>query len=188
MGAPRSRGFVLAGGESSRMGRDKALLPYGNSTLVEHVAAQAAAAAGSAALIGRPERYRGLGYPVFEDLVPARGPLGGVVTALSATDAPWNLIVACDMPGVTAEFLSMLIEAAVRSGGDCLVPVSPSGRLEPLCAVYHRDALGRLKGALDRNLLALGEAVRGPRLATWPAAEAGFFRNLNVPQDLEHDR
>jgi molybdenum cofactor guanylyltransferase len=181
-------GFVLAGGQSSRMGRDKALLPYGAVTLVEHVASQVAAAAGSATIVGGRERYGGMGYPVVQDFVPGCGPLGGITTALRISKVPWNLIVACDMPAVTAEFLRGLFEEAERRGGVCLVPVSESGRLEPLCAVYHRDCLARLSDALNNNVLAVRDAVAGLRTVLWSAPNAGFFRNLNTPEDLEGHR
>jgi molybdopterin-guanine dinucleotide biosynthesis protein A len=167
------------------MGRDKALLPFGDATMVEQIASQVAAAAGSATIVGHPERYRGLGYPVVEDFTPGCGPLGGVTTALRISEASWNLIVACDMPALTTKFLTMLLEEAERSGGDCLVPISPSGRLEPLCAVYHRGSLDRLSGALDRNVLAMQDAVAGPRMVQWPIPETAFFRNINTPQDFE---
>jgi molybdopterin-guanine dinucleotide biosynthesis protein A len=184
----RRAGFVLAGGQSSRMGRDKALLPYGGVTLVEHVASQIAAAAGSAMIVGGRERYGGLGYPVVDDFTPGSGPLGGVTTALRISEAPWNLIVACDMPDVTADFLRALLEEAERCGGDCLIPVSESGRLEPLCAAYHRASLSRLCHALDNNVLALRDAVAGACAVLWHTPHAAFFRNLNTPEDLERHR
>src|ERR1700686_3791867 len=72
----RRSGFVLAGGASSRMGRDKALLAYGETTLLEHVARAVRDAVGSVTLIGGPDRYGELGYAVFRDIVPGCGPLG----------------------------------------------------------------------------------------------------------------
>src|SRR6058998_1400393 len=94
-------GFVLVGGRSSRMGRDKACLPLQGRTLLEHVAAAVAAAAGSVTLVGSPERYQNLGFRVIADSLPGCGPLGGIHTALGASPADWNLIVACDMPGIS---------------------------------------------------------------------------------------
>src|SRR5271163_1224329 len=98
-------GYVLAGGRSTRMGRDKALLPLGDSTLLDHVAQCVRQAAGNVTIIGPPDRYASLGYPVTADLVTNCGPLGGLYTALSITETDWNLMVACDMPGLTAHFL-----------------------------------------------------------------------------------
>ncbi len=106
-GDQKSRaGFVLAGGRSSRMGRDKALLPLDGRTLIDRVAGLVQRAAGNVTLIAPEGRY--MGYPVIPDLIANQGPLGGLYTALSATKASWNLLVACDMPGVTLEFLENL--------------------------------------------------------------------------------
>jgi molybdopterin-guanine dinucleotide biosynthesis protein A len=89
-------GFVLVGGNSSRMGRDKARLPFHGTTLVEHVASTVADAAGSVTLVGAPERYASLGFPMLVDSRTGAGPLAGIHTALASSPAAWNLIVACD--------------------------------------------------------------------------------------------
>ncbi len=81
------------------MGRDKAYLPVSGGILVTRVAGAVEAAAGNVALVGDPERYADLGYPVVADRYPGQGPLGGILTALGEKAAEWNLIVACDMPG-----------------------------------------------------------------------------------------
>src|SRR5512142_2916527 len=114
--ASRSAGFVLAGGRSSRMGQDKALLPWKGSTLIESVAREVFNAAGSVTLIGSPERYGSLGFPVISDKIQGCGPLGGLHAALSVTTAEWNILVACDMPAVTSELLKELLAAAEVSG------------------------------------------------------------------------
>src|SRR5258708_22440353 len=160
-------GFVLVGGRSSRMGRDKALLPAGSRTLVEQIADAVGQACGSITLIGPPERYAFLGLPVMPDAAPGLGPLGGLCTALRATRAEWNLMVACDMPGLTSEFLRELIQAAVRAGKDCLVPETDRG-LEPLCAVYHARVLRAAEAALERKLLKMQDFVRQLDVCTWP--------------------
>src|SRR5205823_3133619 len=93
-------GFVLVGGRSSRMGRNKALLRYKSNTLLEHVAKQVLGVAGNVTLIGDPAAYERFGYPVYPDRVPDCGPLGGIYTALSRTQNNWNLIIACDLPSI----------------------------------------------------------------------------------------
>ncbi|MBV8843822.1 MAG: molybdenum cofactor guanylyltransferase [Bryobacterales bacterium] len=176
-------GYVLVGGRSSRMGRDKALLAAGPRTLVEQTADYVKKAAGNATLIGSPERYAFLGLPVIADRVEGHGPLGGLYTALRDTTADWNLIVACDMPGITPDFLRTLFEAAEKSGKECLVPVVAGG-LEPLCAIYHARVLSAAESAVKAKRLKMQDFVRGLDAVLWPIEDAHLVRNLNTPEEL----
>jgi len=190
-----SAGFVLTGGRSSRMGQDKATLPWRGATLVEHVAACVRAATGSSAsfgnvtLVGAPERYARLGLTTdvhpgltaVADRYQDCGPLGGICTALEITSADWNLIVACDMPGVTADFLSGLLDAAEAAGVDCLVPES-SGGLHPLCAVYHRRAGPAAKRQILSKSFKMHDFVANLQALTFPTA-AAFVENINTPRE-----
>ena len=173
---------MLAGGKSSRMGRDKALLPFRGGALAGHVAATVAAAAGSATLIGDPRKYGHLGYAVLPDRSPGAGPVGGIESALSCTAADWNLVLACDMPGISAEFLRGLLDAAERLNADALVPAGPSGRLEPLSAV-HRRCLATLRGALGAGIRKITDALAGLEVALWTVDDAACFKNLNTPEE-----
>jgi len=176
-------GFVLVGGASSRMGRDKARLPFEGRTLVEHVAAIVAQAAGSATLIGAPERYADLGFARLADTHPGWGPLGGIYTALGASQAAWNLIVACDMPGLEATFLKSLIAAAEASEADCLIPLSPSGRIEPLCGVYHSRCAAAIGKALESGVRKITAALGELRVDIRNFGEARWFSNINTPEE-----
>jgi molybdopterin-guanine dinucleotide biosynthesis protein A len=186
-GSPRSRaGFVLTGGRSSRMGRDKAVLPWGDATLVEHIARCVLAATGDGTafgdvtLVGAPERYAHLGLPTIADRYENCGPLGGLCTALEVTPAEWNLVVACDMPGVTVEFLSALFDAAEASGADCLVP--EANGWHPLCAVYRARARSAAKRQLLGKSLKMHDFLARLRVVAWPSADV-FVQNVNTPQD-----
>ncbi len=171
-------GFVLAGGKSSRMGRDKALLPFRGGTLVEAVAAAVAEAAGRVTLIGDPERYGCFGLPVVADRYPGWGPLAGIHAALTLDQADWNLVVACDMPELTPAFLRSLLEAAEAAGADCLLPKS-AGLPEPLCAVYHRRILPVIQAAMERGVRKVTTGLEGLRMAS-PDFPESCFRNLNT--------
>jgi molybdopterin-guanine dinucleotide biosynthesis protein A len=183
-------GYVLVGGKSSRMGRDKALLPFRGGILAGQVAAVVARAAGSVALIGDPQKYGHLGYQVLPDRCPGAGPAGGIESALSYTTADWNLVLACDMPAMKTEFLHGLMEAAERLGVDALIPAGPSGRPEPLCAVYHRRCGAVLRLALEAGVRKVTRALDGLNVLTWTVDDAGWFENLNTPEEwsaYQHD-
>jgi len=175
-----SAGFVLCGGRSSRMGRDKGLLPVDGKTLVERTGERVRAAAGSVTLIGLPERYAHLGLPVAPDLVADCGPIGGLYTALKMTHAEWNLLVACDMPGLTVEFLGELLAAAIKRGSACLVPETESGQ-HPLCAVYHRRAVGAVEFAIQHKRFKMHDLIQLLEAASWPVRDAAVLENVNTP-------
>lgn len=177
-------GFVLVGGRSTRMGRDKALLSIGDGTLVDHVA-KSVQSAGNVTLVGPPERYESLPYKVVPDLVEDRGPLGGLLTAMKSVEADWYLIVACDLPGITAGFLSDLLNEAEITIGECVIPLTDAG-LEPLCAVYHRRVLDKVQAALDRNDLKMQDFVSTLGLEVVPVSEPALLRNVNTPEDYSH--
>src|SRR5579863_6827128 len=161
-----TRGFVLVGGASRRMGRDKALMPLGDLTMVEQIARRVRAAAGNVTLIGSPKKYGHLSLPVIADEIENCGPLGGLYTALRHTESDWNLLVACDMPDVTETFLRQLIGAAEDSDADCVVP-EIDGKIDPLCAVYHRSLLTATESAIHRKLFKMQDFVSTNRTCYW---------------------
>jgi molybdopterin-guanine dinucleotide biosynthesis protein A len=165
------------------MGQDKALLCVKGRTLVEHVAGEVRRAAGNATLVGNPSRYTYLGYPVIEDIFPGCGPLSGIHAALTLSTADWNLVVACDMPEVTAEFLGTILRRALAGSADAVLPAGPSGPPEPLCAAYHRRSLTAIHGALAAGVRKVTDGLHGLEIDIWRVADARYFHNLNTPQE-----
>ena len=146
----RTAGFVLAGGRSSRMGQDKALLSFTpHAPLVSHIAGLVGQAAGSAILLGPAAKYGSLGFECWEDLRAGQGPLAGLETALFRTASPYNLIVACDLPGVQSSTLTELLDQAIRQNAPCTLLRDVTGRVHPLCGVYHPICLSHIQSALD---------------------------------------
>ena len=182
-GCASTAGYLLVGGRSSRMGRDKALLPFHGVALAQAIGGTVRAAAGSCVLVGDPSTYAGLGLSVIPDLYPGEGPLGGILTALYHTAADWNVIVACDMPEVSAGFLERLLGCASQSFQDVLAPASCCGRLEPLCSVYHRRSAWALGAAFARGARKVADALAEVRLATLTVPDVRIFENVNTPRD-----
>ena len=186
--------FILAGGESSRMGQPKALLPLNGTPLVLYVARLIAPVAASAVVIGPPATFQSLGLRVLSDDFPAAGPLGGIATALRAAEKPWNLIVACDLPFLTRAWLEYLVARAFASQADAVIPMNERGA-EPLCAMYHQRCAAPIREALARGTRKVTDGLALLRVeniapAEWKAFDSdGFlFKNMNSPAEYEEAR
>jgi molybdopterin-guanine dinucleotide biosynthesis protein A len=181
-------GFVLAGGRSSRMGEEKALLRLGGRTLLERALEKAREVAASVHIAGPAERFAAYGE-VVEDVYPGRGPLGAIHAALSASRTELNLMLAADMPFVEAEFLRRLAAEAERCGAVVTVPRGGGG-LQPLCAVYRRSFAAVAQAALEQgenkiDRLFAPPTTRVVEVGREPgfAFGEGMFDNLNTPED-----
>ncbi|MGE5323818.1 MAG: molybdenum cofactor guanylyltransferase [Actinomycetota bacterium] len=140
-------GFVLAGGKSTRMGRDKAALLLDGRTLLEHALATLGQVCREAVILGSRQLYGGYSAKVVEDIFPGCGPLSGIHAALSHSGTEFNLIIAVDTPFLSAEFLSFMAERAVTSGAVVCTP-EIGGYRQPLCSVYSRAFLPIAEAAL----------------------------------------
>ena len=184
-------GYVLAGGKSTRMGRDKALLEIGGKPLIRSAVNLLRALTDQVAVLGPEENYDFLGVPVFPDLVPSRGPLSAIYTGLERSGTAVNLFLACDMPLMEGTFLELLVERAARA--DAVLMRLDDGSLEPLCAVYNRSCLPAVKANYEGQRFKLSDLF--PEMRTHYLTEADLqvlgldrriFTNLNDPGDLKH--
>jgi molybdopterin-guanine dinucleotide biosynthesis protein A len=182
--------FVLAGGRSSRMGRDKALVPVGERTFLQIALDNASAVCPKPIIVGPRSLYASYGE-VIEDLVPGCGPLSGIHAALSVTTSDLNLVVSVDMPLMDSKFLPWLISTAATDKAVATVPRS-GGRLQPLCAVYRRTILPEIEAALAHGRYkvdALFAKVPTRVIAEEECRSAGFhpdiFRNINTLEEYE---
>ena len=179
--------YILAGGRSSRMGRDKAVLEIDGQTLLDR-AIELGRAAGDVVVVGDPTKYQA-SVPVVADIYPDHGPLGGIHAALKQTMTECNLVLAVDMPFVAPEFLRRLLSESLRNTATVTIPRTSRG-FEPLCAVYRREfaivaerALEEGRNKID-SLLAQLETriIEGTELIRQGFSEE-MFRNLNTPED-----
>jgi molybdopterin-guanine dinucleotide biosynthesis protein A len=150
---------ILAGGASARMGKDKGLLKLLGDPIIVRTASVVEPLVASVTIIGEPEKYGPLGIPVIPDRTfrpkgvreHKFGPLAGIATALSASSKPWNLILACDLPYLTTEWLAWLISKGVESRAQVVLPRT-SGGLEPLAAIYRKECFAPIIAALERGV------------------------------------
>jgi molybdenum cofactor guanylyltransferase len=128
--------FILVGGASSRMGKDKSQLRFGGRTSVQIIAAELQTVARSVMTVGAQGPLAG-NLLNIADSRPNWGPLAGIQAALGHAGSEYCLIVACDFPFVTGQLFGTLLHCMNES--DALVPLQSDGRLQPLCAVYRRS-------------------------------------------------
>jgi molybdopterin-guanine dinucleotide biosynthesis protein A len=188
-------GFVVAGGQSRRMGRDKALLPWEGATLLEHAVQRLQPLCGEVHILSGPGlRYLDLGLPVHTDALADAGPLAGVLAGLTTMQGPdaLGLFLAVDLPFVTVELLDALAQAA--AGHDAVAPVTAFGP-QPLCAAYRsrcQAAITRRLAAGERRMTSFWPDVRVRRFdeaALRPFGDpARLFLNVNTSDDLRRMR
>ncbi len=182
--------FILAGGKSTRMGADKAFVPLHGRPLLARVLELAHAVTADVRIVGSAEKFASFG-PVVEDIFRDSGPLAGIHAALRNSSSDLNLILAVDVPFVSAEFLHYLVARAQDSAAVVTV-AHAAGGWQPLCAVYRREFAGTAEAALRAGhfkIDALFNTVPTQVIRETELEEAGFtvsiFRNLNTREELE---
>lgn len=183
---------IQAGGESRRMGKDKALMPFLGKTLIERVIERLSGIADELLVTtNKPESYAFLGLLLAQDLIPGRGALGGLYTALSAASYPLVAVVACDMPFASASLLTFQRDLLLQLGFDAVIPRTAGGT-EPFHAIYDRaSCLPAVQAAIqaDKWRVDAWFARANVRLLapeeTHPHDPQGLaFWNVNTPEDL----
>jgi molybdenum cofactor guanylyltransferase len=130
---------IQAGGLSSRMGQDKALMPFLDRPLIAHLVDRLKGSADELLVTtNHPQNFAFLGVPLFSDILPGLGALGGLYTALFVSSQPLVAVIACDMPFIEPALLRAQLDLLQKEGADIVIPRSPDG-LEPLHAVYRRE-------------------------------------------------
>lgn len=140
-------GIILAGGKSRRVGKGKALLKIGDKRIIEMVVEKLEATFDDTLIVtGSPFNYQFLGVKVIRDIVPEKGPLGGIYTGLLSSKSEYNFICACDMPFLNTRLLKFM--ASEVTNCDLVVPVV-GGFVEPLHSIYSKRCLSAIKSHLE---------------------------------------
>jgi molybdopterin-guanine dinucleotide biosynthesis protein A len=192
-------GIVLAGGSSSRLGEDKALIRVAGCSLIERVVDVLRPLVSDLLLVTQGERltsdaepFADLHVPTVADVYPGVGTLGGLHAGLSAIHGEYGLVVGCDMPFLNADLLRFMISQAC--GYDVVMP-RVAEYYEPLHALYAR----RCAPAIERSILAGRRRIRHaladlriryieePEIDRYDPDHLSFF-NVNTPEELERAR
>jgi molybdenum cofactor guanylyltransferase len=170
------------------MGRDKAFLELGGTTLLKNALALARAVAGEVKIVGDPARF-GEFAAVVRDIYPGRGPLGGIHAALAESQSELNLIIGVDLPFLEVGFLQLLVSAAKASGALVTVP-RVGNYYEPLTAVYRKgfsvlaeEALSANRNKVDAMFSQISLRVVNEEEIVRNGFSPAMFRNVNTPED-----
>lgn len=192
--------FILVGGRSNRMGRDKASIGFGATTLVEKAAntiTEAMPVAKVTLVAANDQQFAPVsslvyGHPMIFDIHQNRGPLGGIHAAMAFSNSPWIFVLACDMPFVTAELIRFL--DVFKSGDvDAVIPEQSDGNLQPLCGFYRVAGClpiieKLLEGNMSESMFGALKRVKTKIVKADRFSDlAGFnhlFVNLNTPEDV----
>jgi molybdopterin-guanine dinucleotide biosynthesis protein A len=173
-----TNGFILAGGQSRRMGRDKAALEWGDGSLLDHMVQLLSTVAGRVRIVGRGE---------LPDRIPGKGPLGGILTALEATETEENLMVAVDLPLLTEAFLREFHTRFLASPRPLLA--CRVDQTFPLCLGVRKSLRSEVARRLADEDLAIQTFIKETDAEI---LEGGFsptmFTNVNTPEDWKRLR
>lgn len=183
-------GVILAGGKSSRMGTDKALLKLGPYYVIERIAGALRTMVDEVVIVtDRSKRYAKYGDRTISDIMPGHGPLGGIHAGLVQAAHPWMLVTACDLPFISVPVARLMIECAADY--DAVVP-RYRGYAEPLYALYNKNCLevmeqhlvrgqGKIRGLYDEIRVRYLEEEEMSLVE--PHLKRAFI-NLNTPKDM----
>jgi molybdopterin-guanine dinucleotide biosynthesis protein A len=188
---------VIAGGQSSRMGTDKSFVDIGGQPILGRIldSVRDLGQAETFLVANRPAAYTRFGLPIFSDVIPDKGSLGGIYTALYHSQQPYTLVVACDMPFLKPDLLRFLLSFRdVPPSPDVIVPrvdKYPQG----LLAIYHKNCLSPIEARLNADKL----KVIGfyPQVQVTYLDEKDYhpydpdghsFMNVNTPEELAEAR
>jgi len=181
--------FILAGGKSTRMGRDKAFVVLEGRTLLERMLDLAQSATAEVRIVGDPGKFSNFAT-VVEDVFPGCGPLAGIHAALRSSPTDLNLILPVDIPFLSPEFLKFLIERS-RAAAATVTVVGISGSWQPLSAIYRRTFADLAEEALRVGRYKIDALFAQTQIEVISESDlrtAGYspqiFRNLNTPDDL----
>ena len=176
--------FVLAGGKSSRMGSDKGSMPLKGKPMISYILHTLRQIELSVKIIANNGNYDSFGFPVVQDVVEEKGPLGGLLTAFEHTKADAVLLISCDMPFIPEETIRELMNCGDFS---TIVAVQVSDRINPLLALYPVSLQEEVKTRISAERLKMTDFIleNKHKLVTSGAGnDPKYFRNINTQQEL----
>ncbi|QGY43282.1 NTP transferase domain-containing protein [Maribellus comscasis] len=183
-------GIILAGGKSSRMGKDKALLELKEQTLLQRAIHFCQSFCDEILISSNSLEHEVEGIQIVSDEISDCGPIGGIYSCLKKSKNDWNFVISVDAPFVEMDFVSFLV--AQKDSFDAVVPVHKNGR-EPLIALYHKKLLPVIETRLitgDYKMQFLLQKVHTNYIDAkgWIKKYPRLFFNINYPEDLKTEK
>jgi molybdenum cofactor guanylyltransferase len=177
-------GILMAGGKSSRMGRDKGLMFFRGRPMARHVLDPMAMVCQRILVSANDPAYGMFGFELVKDEIAEFGPVGGLMSALRQSDSEMNLVLSCDIPLISHTLLVDLLRTPFEANA---LVVRNNADIHPLIGVYRRGALAELERAVREGEHKLKVALERMGFETFEVADAdaGQLMNMNTPQDIE---
>ncbi len=177
-------GIILAGGKSSRMGTNKALMQYRGLPFIQHIINTMKPLVDQILIVGKPEEYTDLKLRCVDDIFPESGPVGGIHAGLENSKSPYNLVLSCDIPLITEQILMELIEN-INENND-VVLIESNGQAHPLIAIYQKHCKDLFDDLLIRGENRLLSALDQLRVKTICLSDPNelYVTNINHPSTL----
>ncbi|MDC7228113.1 MAG: molybdenum cofactor guanylyltransferase [Spirochaetales bacterium] len=177
--------LILAGGESRRFGSNKALAPFGDTTLIEHIISRLEPLFEEIIIsANNPEIYSRLGLPVCEDLLPETGPLAGLHAGLKAAASDYVFVTACDMPYVTPDIIGQMRSILVKTNPDAIVPAR-NGFIEPFHGFYSKRLILEIEATEQSASGGMFSFIQKVKSQALPCSDEKIFININTPEKLD---
>lgn len=190
MSSRKITGMVLAGGQSRRMGQDKALMPLNSDfTLLEWAIDRLDKVCSEVFILSSDPKHIHEHTRLIPDSIDAKGPMSGILAGLMSSESDWNLVLACDMPDVPTEELGVLVaEATLSEPSDALEAIVYEDQqgLQPLCGIYHQRAVKKINKAIESQNFRMMDLLNQLNLKTLspPKDHPNMLANMNTSGDL----
>jgi molybdopterin-guanine dinucleotide biosynthesis protein A len=180
-------GIILSGGKSTRMGQDKGLIRLYGKPMIRHVIDHIDPICDQILISANDNVYEDFGYPVYKDEINEIGPAGGIVSSLKHSKNEKNIIISCDLPFASTQFIRTLLDLS----GDHKITLPMSGpHYQPLCAVYSKEVYSVFMECINKGIYSLKSIINEFRIRVIRQEDIEGFdlsrelRNINSQNDL----
>ena len=174
--------IILAGGKSSRMGKDKGLIKYRGKPMVQHVIDVCRTFTSDIVISTNNQIYSVFGYPLVHDNFTEKGPIGGLEAALSISSTIDNIVCACDMPSLSPEIFELIMQK--REGNFAVVVADDTGKVFPIPGWYRKSALPVIRQQINKGDYKMRSLLKKLDAETVVVSSEELLTNINYPSDL----